>query len=189
MTARLTFTVRTTVLSAFLAGTLAVLWWVERTGESAQATVQSAGHAVDWYAYRVDYRKFGRHGRLNYRWSAPQVDHFDRRGVVGLRNPHVVVYNRDGSRWITDARFGTVTDDNSHAVLRGDVNIVNGDGSVAAYTQLLRGYPEWNYVETDRPVTVVGKADRTDAVGMRAWLDEERYELLSQVVTIHAPNR
>ena len=54
-------------------------------------------------------------------------------------------------------------------------------------TPLLVVYPEKDYAETDRPVTITEPRGRTEGVGMEAFLEEQRLVLLNEVYSRYDP--
>ncbi|MDZ7808820.1 MAG: LPS export ABC transporter periplasmic protein LptC [Arhodomonas sp.] len=55
-------------------------------------------------------------------------------------------------------------------------------------TEVLRLEPARDYAETDRPVTLESPDSRLEGRGARAWLDEQRVELLANVRGHHDTN-
>ena len=71
--------------------------------------------------------------------------------------------------------------------LLGKVDIWRNDASGARdldiWTERLKVLPDTEYAETSEPVTIRTPGSISTGVGMRAYLDETRFQLLSQVRT------
>ena len=74
-------------------------------------------------------------------------------------------------------------------LLLGEVEIwregESGQRELEILTQDLRVLPETQYGETDKPVVIRTPNSESKSVGMRAYLEKRRLELLSQVTTTY----
>ena len=125
-------------------------------------------------------------GRPKRRLEADYMAHHDDE-TVELSNPHYVLYRAEGEPWHVRSERGWVSADGTVVQLLGKVDIWRNDGSgvrdVDIRTEYLKVLPESEYGETAEPVTIRMPASTSNGVGMRAYLDETRIELLSQVRT------
>jgi lipopolysaccharide export system protein LptC len=60
-----------------------------------------------------------------------------------------------------------------------------GGVAIDIRTRDLRVLPESEYGETDKPVTIRTPASETRGLGMRAFMNEGRVELLADVTTVY----
>ena len=104
-----------------------------------------------------------------------------------LSNPYYVLYRAGGEPWHVRSERGRVSADGKVVMLLGKVDIWRNDGSGARdldiRTEDLRVLPDAEYGETGERTTIRTPASTSEGVGMRAWLDEGRLELLSRVRT------
>ena len=104
-----------------------------------------------------------------------------------LSNPYYVLYLAEGEPWHVRSERGRVSADGDVVLLLGRVDIWRNDGSGArdldVRTEDLKVLPESGYGETGKPATIRTPTSTSKGVGMRAWLDERRIELLSEVRT------
>ena len=104
-----------------------------------------------------------------------------------LSNPYYVLYPADGEPWHVRSEHGRISADGNVVMLLGRVDIWRNDGSGARDLDIRTGnlkvLPESGYGETEEPVTIRTPTSTSKGVGMRAWLDERRIELLSEVRT------
>ena len=107
--------------------------------------------------------------------------------TIDLTRPHYVLYRAEGEPWNVRSERGKVSADGNVVQLLGRVGIWRNDGSGARHldirTEHLTVLPDSEYGETAQPVTIRTQAGTTTGTGMRAYLDETRFELLSRVRT------
>ena len=107
--------------------------------------------------------------------------------TVELSNPRYLLHQAEGEPWNVRSERGRVSADGTVVRLLGRVNIWRNDGSGARdldmRTERLTVLPDSGYGETALPVTIRMPASTTTGTGMRAYLDETRIELLSEVRT------
>ena len=64
-----------------------------------------------------------------------------------------------------------------------------GELKLEVITEDARILVDQSYAETDKPATLIGKRSVVNSIGMRAYLQEERMEFLSNVQTTIAPRQ
>ena len=111
--------------------------------------------------------------------------HADR--TVQLTDPRYVLFSDEGEPWHVRSERGRVSPDGSVLWLLGKVDVWRNDTSgtrdLDIRTEHLMVRTASEYAETDQPVTIRTPTSVSSGVGMRAWLDETRFELLSRVRT------
>ena len=120
--------------------------------------------------------------------------HADR--TVELTDPRYVLFSDEGEPWHVQSERARVSPDGSVLWLMGKVDIWRNDAAgtrdLDIRTEHLVVQTESEYAETTEAVTIRTPMSVSSGVGMRAWLDETRFELLSQVrthVEEHSPQR
>ena len=107
--------------------------------------------------------------------------------TVELTSPRYVLFRAEGEPWQVQSEHGRLSADGTELWLLGKVHIWRNDeaGTVDLdiRTEHLKVLPDDEYGETDRPVTIRTPGSFSTGIGMRAWLDETRFELLSEVRT------
>ena len=120
--------------------------------------------------------------RIEARYMAYNAD-----ATVHLTHPHYVLYRAGGEPWNVRSKRGQVSADGTVVQLLGQVDIWRDGGSgvrdLDVRTERLTVLPDSGYGETAKPVTIRMPASTTTGTGLRAYLDENRIELLSQVRT------
>ncbi len=134
--------------------------------------------------------RFDDNGELTYYLVAERTDFFLSDNRYELRQPEVEMVAEDGARHRGRANHGTVLGGGEEIRLDGDVVIWEHEPQDSGYelhTSLLWLYPERKYAETDRPVRLLSGQSTTDGIGLRAYLNEQRFEILNDVKSIHRP--
>jgi lipopolysaccharide export system protein LptC len=173
-------------VSPVLLGILAALsWWLYRNATDPGTAVREASDASpDAFVENMVLSTLDSNGRLAHRLTAERAEHFpgDR---VELLAPALEVHRQREMPWSVRSSAATVSAAGKQIELRGAVEIHRqaepGDGAVHAYTSRLLLRPDDQYAETDAAVRYVNAGTQLTAVGMRAFLDEGRVELLSTV--------
>ena len=106
---------------------------------------------------------------------------------VELTDPRYVLFRDEGEPWHVQSERGRVSADGSVLWLLGRVDIWRNDALGTRDLDIRTGHlmvlTASEYGETTEPVTIRTPASTSSGVGMRAWLGETRFELLSKVRT------
>jgi lipopolysaccharide export system protein LptC len=173
-------------VSPVLLGILAALsWWLYRNAAEPRPPVRGASdNSPDAFVEDMVLSTLDSNGRLAHRLTAERAEHFpgDRAELLA---PALEVHRPQGMPWSVRSKYATVSAAGRQIELRGGVEIHRqpepGDGAVHAYTSHLLLRPDDKYAETDAAVRYLSAGTQLTAVGMRAFFDEGRVELLSRV--------
>ena len=152
----------------------------------APAAARGPSNAPDAYMENFVTVEMDGAGRPRRRIEARRMTyHAD--ATVELSHPYYVLHRAEGEPWNVRSKRGWVSADGATLRLLGQVDIWREDGSgeraLDVWTEHLTMLPDSEYGETTQPVTILMPSSTTTGVGMRAYLDESRIELLSQVRT------
>ena len=174
----------------FLAALLVIAgasgWMLYTLDFDPPVPVQGASRIPDAYMENFVTVEMDDAGKPKRRLEANSMAfHADR--TIELANPHYVLYLADGRPWHVRSERGQVSAGGGVVQLLGKVGIWRDDGSgvrdIDIRTEHLTVLPESEYGETREPVTIRTPATTSTGVGMRAYLDETRIELLSEART------
>ena len=174
------------VPAALLAAAGTSGWMLYNLDFDAPVTAQRPSDAPDAYMENFVTVEMDGAGKPKRRIEADYMAyHADE--TVELSNPRYVLYRAEGEPWHVRSERGQVSADGTVVLLMGKVDIWRNDASGARAldirTEHLKVLPESEYGETEEPVTIRTPAGTSTGVGMRAYLDETRFQLLSQVRT------
>ena len=176
---------------AVLAGlSYGLLRWVESSlREPAPAESQAPVLIVERFrAVRLNIA-----GVREYVLEAPRLWQLPGQGGTELEQPVLDWYQPDGQtrEWRLRAEQGWIAADYQTLLLNGvvvmDRAADSGKSPVTITTRDVSVHRADRYVETAAPVQAVTPEGEFHAVGARAWLDQERLELLSEVRGVYEP--
>ena len=176
---------------AVLAGlSYGLLRWVESSlREPAPADSQAPVLTVEQLrAVRLNLA-----GIREYVLVAPRLWQLPDQGGIRIEQPVLDWYQPDGQtrEWRLQAEQGWIAADYQILRLEGavvmDRTAASGKPPVTIKTRDVQIYRANRYAETAAPVQAITPDGEFRAVGARAWLDQERLELLSEVRGSYAP--
>ncbi|WP_444915729.1 LPS export ABC transporter periplasmic protein LptC [Microbulbifer sp. TRSA007] len=164
------------------------LWFSESPPEQflgKRPTPQQQNRAADLIIKGAETRRFDQAGNLAYRVDAEQITYFQfkRRDRANLKEPRMLFYTDDQPKWATRSKRGVAFNRGKRIVLSGDVQIdeLPGPNGIQLETPRITIFPDREFAETDKVVTISSGPNRTEGTGMRAYLKENRMEILSDV--------
>lgn len=175
---------RTLLLVSAMAVLAAASTWLSR--ENKQEAKQAVNNEVpDYFVGDFTATQMGPDGRPVRRLEAENLSHFPDTRIL-VTNPHLTLYQETGNPWEVTSRTGALDDQGDLVQLSGDVHLFRqGPEPADVVTQTLRIQPPIHYAETDDPITFTSSQGRVNAVGMQAWLEEQRVLLRSRVKGIY----
>ncbi|NIM72208.1 MAG: LPS export ABC transporter periplasmic protein LptC [Gammaproteobacteria bacterium] len=182
-----------TWLPAAVLVTLAVAsgLWLAAIGQPQGQSARFTGRAPDLTMEEFEVTTMGEDGNPLRRLSAAYMAHFNTTGTKELRHPHLVVYRSGSEPWHIASERGWISADNDVLMLLGRVDIwrnyPQGRREIHIETEDLRVLPDVEFAETALPVAISTPESLTRGVGMRAYLGENRVQLLSRVKTTIEP--
>lgn len=167
----------------------AVAWWglAEREAPRHGTATPVDEPRAAYYATDFEVLVTNAEGRADYRIEAPRGAYFEGEDLWRFTEPRWWVYGGDEPAWRGRAERGRSWADGERASLSGNVRLrrLAEGGDTLLRTEHLELEPQRRYAETDRRVIITGPDYRLTGVGARAWLEEERMELLSRVEGRH----
>ena len=152
------------------------------------------------YAYMTDIEtlEYDAEGKLVYKLETPAAKYFQRdanqpgaEDYTLIEQPRIIFYAANNATpWHMSAAEG-FSDANGYEVrLKTDVvaeQKSSAQGPIEVTTSELRINTLLQYAETDKAVKMRAQQNQIETVGMRAFLNEDRIELLSEVRGVYAP--
>lgn len=186
---------RVLFLLALLGITAAVGWWVRdqiHTAERDQARAD-APTAPDYYMENFTVRAMNPQGTLRYTLAGTDMLHYAQDDHADLTAPHATFHRPDGPPYVLEAERGRISSGGEQVDLLGRVEIDRQAGRVNrplhVITRDARVFPERDYVESDEFTIIRSDRSHIEGTGLRAWLDERRMRLLSQVTGTYEPQQ
>lgn len=175
-------------------GLAVAAWWPLSRQQAPEPVVTAVPGEPrpDYYLRDFTVDRSDASGRWDYRIRAESMLHFPDSESWTVDRPRLSFFGEDGVTWLAQAESGRVWADGEEAELLGEVILERPPGPergpLTLITRDLYLRPGEHYAETRAPV-LVRQAEQGElrGVGARAYLDEERYELLSQVKGNYVP--
>jgi lipopolysaccharide export system protein LptC len=170
------------VIAALLA---AVGYWnisPERFLEQPVASVDES--AIDYYALNARSVQFLPDGKLQYEMTADKVEHMMASEVTLLTKPDLQMYRGTAFPWHIQSVTAEVNPDGTQVELIDKVRVARTDEKKRE--TIITGprmtvFPQKQYAQTDRDVRIQAAGSVTTATGMKAYLNDSRMNLLSNV--------
>lgn len=166
-------------------------WLLQRLGVDAEVRQQSGRHTPDYYVENFTSTTMDVNGFPRRRVNADYMAHFPDTDTHELSNPYMILYRDSAAPWHVRSERGWISSTGEVMLLLGKVHIwrnnARGERQMEIRTEDLRVLPDTNYGETDKLAIITTPGSESRGVGMRAFMDESRLQLLSQVHTRYDP--
>ena len=166
---------------------------LKQLNDEEQARDSKTAHIPDFYMHTFTMTVMDEEGRPKREVIADYMAHFADNETKELVQPHLIVYQENRPPWHITSETGWVSANDDVMLLLGEVRIWRdndaGVRELEIETRDLRVLPETQYGETDKPVVIRTPSSETRSIGMRAYLEQRRLELLSGVNTIYEQNK
>ena len=162
---------------------LAAGYWNIRPSSFTPQTIQTP-QQPDFFMDNPRIRQLNEHGQPAYDLNSERATHQVDRDVTELDEPRLQYYREDeGQPWELQARYGEITANGDRVELSENVIIeqqLDPQTTRRLSTAALSVFPERHYAETDHSVRIEA-GGITTATGMKAYFNDGRIELLSNV--------
>ena len=175
-----------TLLTLIAAVLVAIGYWNIRPESFMQQPPEAASATPDIDFYVINSRtvQYQTDGRRNYEMTAEKVEHIKASDVSLLTRPDLRSYRGSELPWHVRSERGEVSGDGSEVLLIDKVRIARSDAKgrpTIITSSRMTVLPEKDYAETDQAVRIKAANGVTTATGMKAYLDDGRMLLLSNV--------
>lgn len=168
-------------------------WALEKLTEDDAKKLSKLAHYPDYYLENFTTLTMNQDGTPKNRLNAIYMAHYPDDNTSELHKPELEMYRVDRPPIIVTADNGWVTSDNDVILLSGNVYLHQNDEFGELKVELIaedaRVLVDQKYAETDKAATLITKRSVTNSIGMRAYLQEQRMEFLSNVQTTIAPRQ
>lgn len=182
------------ILIASVLVALAVILNNWLSGQRQQRTQQreaAAQHIPDYFLRGFTATTMDMQGQPDHQLSGELMLHYGDDGSMELTQPRLTLYAKGKALWHLAAAQGVLNAGGSELTLSGGVRIhrVESAGPLELTTDNMLIRPKQRYAETDAALTLLHPQGKMEAVGLRAYMQEERLVLLSQVRGRYVPTQ
>ncbi|MBU0807148.1 LPS export ABC transporter periplasmic protein LptC [Pseudomonas sp. MIL19] len=174
---------------ALLAGVIALVaalgyWNLSPDGFNQQPDSAVTDNAIDFYAtntYTVQYQV---DGKLHYELTADKVEHIKASDITLMTSPNMDLFRGTALPWKIRSERGEVSPGGTEVELIENVRVDRTDAKgrpTILTTSRLTVFPEKEYAQTQQAVRIVAANGVTTAKGMKAYMNDGRMLLLSNV--------
>jgi lipopolysaccharide export system protein LptC len=165
---------------------IAIGYWNIRPESFMQEPPVTMGEKspIDFYVINSRTVQYQPDGKRNYELSAEKVEHVKASDVSLLTKPDLRSYRGTELPWHVTSERGEVGPQAEEVELIENVRIERNDAKgrpTIITSSRMTVLPEKDYAETRQPVRIVAANGVTTATGMKAYLNEGRMLLLSNV--------
>lgn len=163
----------------------AIIYWLG--DDSPLSRTELAAHDPDFYMEDFTTLTMNQDGTPKNRLKALYMAHYPLEDTSELIKPTLEIFRETTPPVIVTSDKAWVTSDNQVILMRGNVNLLKfdqeGNQTLKVITTDVRVLVDEEYAETDQHATLIGTSSVTNAEGLRAYLQDDRLELLNNVQT------
>lgn len=150
----------------------------------------SGEETPDAYMEQAVMRAMDEQGRPRYELMVARAEHFAAGDRSELQRPFITFYRPQQRRWTLRAAHGQTQGGDDHVYLDQGVVIhrlaASGRAPLEIHSRDLRIDTAREYAETGGPVELRHPRGQVEAIGLRAWFETGRLELLARVRGVYA---
>ncbi len=162
-------------------------WALDQLTEDDITKLSKLAHYPDYYMEDFTTLTMNQDGTPKNRLNADYMAHYPDDNTSELHEPKLEIFRKEKQPINVRSDKGWVTSNNDVILLSGNVylhqNDDDGELKLELITEDARVLVDQKYAETDKAATLISKKSTTTSIGMRAFLQEQRMEFLSNVQT------
>jgi len=140
--------------------------------------------AIDFYAMNAHSLQFLPDGKLQYDMTADKVEHLQSSDITLLTNPDLQLYRGALFPWHVQSKKGEVSPRGTQVELIDSVRVARTDEknrTTIITSSRMTVFPQKQYAQTEQAVRIDGFGGVSTGTGMKAYLNDGRMHLLSNV--------
>lgn len=160
-------------------------WKGFQPGSSATQTQDNqTSQTIDFYATNTYTIEFQEDGKLHYELTADKVEHIKATDITLVSNPKMDLFRGSDLPWKIRSTRSEVSPGGKEIELIDNVRVERIDAKgrpTILTTTRLTVFPDKEFAQTEQAVKIDAANGVTTAVGMKAYLNDSRMLLLSNV--------
>ena len=149
-----------------------------------QTTAPADKNAIDFYVVNATSVQYQEDGKRHYEMTAAKLEHVKSSDTTLLTNPDLQLYRGTEFPWHVQSERGEVGPEGEQVELIEKVRVERTDAKgrpTILTTSRLTVFPDRDYAETQQAVRIDAANGVTTAQGMKAYLNDSRMILQSNV--------
>ena len=177
---------RRPLILTFIAALLAAAGYWNIRPESFNSTAPSStdSSAIDFYVVNAKSTQFQADGSLDHVMTSSKLEHIKASDITLLSNPDLLLYRGNVQPWHVQSLRGEVAPGGTEVELIDNVRVARTDAKgrpTILTSSRLSVFPDKEYAQTEQAVRIEAANGVTTAQGMKAYLNDGRMLLLSNV--------
>ncbi|MCO6058182.1 LPS export ABC transporter periplasmic protein LptC [Pseudomonas sp. MOB-449] len=159
-------------------------WNIRPESFMDRAPAQGNDNAIDFYVENGKSTQFQPDGKLHYEMTAKRLEHIKATDVTLLTSPDLLLHRGTAYPWHVQSERGEVGPEGKQVELIEQVKVARTDAKgrpTILTTSRLTVFPDEEYAQTQQAVRIDAANGVTTAQGMKAYLNDGRMLLLSNV--------
>lgn len=175
------------LLLALLAG--GTRWWLMRLQDADRQAGGLPEARSEYTLDNFDLLVMDKQGLPSFQVRSPYLEKMPVDGSVVLQQPRMYLFENGNKTWRIDAQSSWIRHDGEEILLQGDVFMTKGKDQeqLNIRAQDLKLYPQQELVQSSESVKISRPGTVMVGVGLKARLDLEKFELLSEVKGRYEP--
>ncbi|MGR8929735.1 MAG: LPS export ABC transporter periplasmic protein LptC [Gammaproteobacteria bacterium] len=161
-------------------------WWLQQIYVQQQMEMRIAENSPDFFSTGYYKKAMDSDGVPTSELTADEMQHFKKDGSTHLKDPLMILYNRESNPWEIKADSGIMAADGDHLQLNGHT-VINREASKDASalkvtTSNLRVTLSTNFAKTSDWAEIISPPNKTSGTGMEVtFVSPIHLKLLSKV--------
>ncbi|MBA4244362.1 LPS export ABC transporter periplasmic protein LptC [Pseudomonas sp. KHPS1] len=173
-----------TLIFALIAVIVAALGYWNIAPDSTRDTQASDEHVIDFYVIGARSVQYQDDGKLHYRMTADKLEHIKSTDITLIEMPKLDLYRGGELPWNVTSKRAEVSPGGAEVELIDEVRIARTDAKnrpTIITSSRMTVIPDKEYAQTKQAVRIVAANGVTTAQGMKAYLNDGRMLLQSNV--------
>jgi lipopolysaccharide export system protein LptC len=166
-------------------------WYYSHTATPFRLDHETLANSVDTTISDITVRQFNQEGALANMLTSPAMYHIQKGNVHLFKNPHIIVHQKEQPPWNISSQKAKSFEGGKRITFVGNVIVRQKKGSNSQEsilkTEEITYFPNEKKASSDILVTYEQSGNIIQSIGMNAYLDEKRVELLHQARGSYVP--
>jgi lipopolysaccharide export system protein LptC len=165
-----------------------------RSDSTEQNTLKLSDTFPTAFGKNILITSYNKDGLMSSKIASPMVFHYTNNSTR-FKHPHIILHELQTTTpknpWIITANEGLAEKGSAKITFWDDVRIAQkglaNQKDTLITTSRITYFPGKHFAETDQAITLIQDGVRLDSVGLRAFLDQKQFDLLSKVRGSYVP--
>ncbi|HSC84358.1 MAG TPA: LPS export ABC transporter periplasmic protein LptC [Pseudomonas sp.] len=177
---------RNVLLATLIAALLAAVgyWNIRPESFLDKPSAAETDQAIDFYVINAHTVQYLEDGKLQYTMTADKLEHLKASDVSLVQKPDLQLYRGTELPWHVQSERGEVAPQGTEVELIDKVRIARTDAKgrpIVITSSRMTVFPDKEYAQTQQAVRIEAANGVTTAQGMKAYMNDGRINLLSNV--------